>query len=254
MTLTYRFISLIGGSSLLFKETVRQIFRGKYEWNATFYQIYAVGVASFPVVMVTTMSIGMVMALQFGIGLAKFGGSLYIPKIVSLSVIKEFGPVFASIMVAARVGSGMTSEIGSMVVTEQVNAIQALGTSPIKKIVVPRVVGLFIALPVLCVAANILGVLGGFIVGVHDLGLDPMFYYQKIFETLKVSDYLSGFGKTFFFALMISVFACYYGLNVKVGTKEVGYATTKSVVTSCIAIMIGDYFLTKLFWLFEVWI
>ncbi len=253
MNLLNQLINLIGGASILFKEVIRQIFRGKYEWNATFYQIYAVGIASFPVVMITTTSIGMVMALQFGIGLSKFGGTLYIPKIVTVSVIKELGPVFASIMVAARVGSGMTSEIGSMVVTEQISAIQALGTSPIKKIVVPRVVGCFIALPILCVMANILGILGGLIVGVHDLGLDPLFYYQKIFETVKVADYLSGFGKTFFFAIIVSVFACYYGLNVKIGTKEVGFATTKSVVTSCIAIMIGDYFLTKLFWLFQLW-
>lgn len=250
---TQKLILFFGGTGQLFWQMLRQIRKGPFEWNAMFYQVYTIGISSFPVVIVTSVSIGMVMALQFGISLEKFGGTLYIPKIVSLSVIKEFGPVFTSIMIAARMGSGMTSEIGSMVVTEQIAAMQALGTSPIKKIVVPRVLGCLIALPLLCVAANTLGVLGGMTVGVIDLGLDPMFYMQKIFETIKVSDYLSGFGKTFFFALMISLFACYYGLNVSVGTKEVGFATTKSVVTSCIAIMIGDYFLTKLFWLIQVW-
>lgn len=243
-----------GQNGILFKEFVKELFSANPDWKAVWNQVTYVGSKSLPVVIVTSASIGMVMALQFGISLEKFGGTLYVPKIVSLSVIKEFGPVFTSIIVAARVGSGMTSEIGSMVVTDQVNAIRALGTSPVRKIVLPRILGCVIALPLLAVIANFVGVTGGLIVGVVDLGLDGNFYAQKIFETLKVYDYFSGVGKTFFFAIFISLFACHYGLNVKVGTKEVGFATTKSVVTSCVAIMIGDYFLSKMFWVLSEFI
>lgn len=247
-------VTFFGQNTVLFQEFLKELFRGQIDWKAVFHQVAYIGSKSLPVVLITSASIGMVMALQFGISLEKFGGTLYVPKIVSLSVIKEFGPVFTSIIIAARVGSGMTSEIGSMVVTDQVNAIRALGTSPIRKIVLPRILGCFIALPLLAVIANFVGVVGGMIVGVVDLGLDPYFYVQKIYDTLKVSDYFSGVGKTFFFAIFISLFACHYGLNVKVGTKEVGYATTKSVVTSCVAIMIGDYFLSKLFWVLTIWL
>jgi len=194
------------------------------------------------------------MALQFGLGLEKFGGKLYIPKIVSISIVREMGPVFTCLMLAARVGAGITSEIGSMTVTQQIDAIRALGTSPIKKIVIPRVLGCLIAIPILSLAANFVGIIGGLLVGSHDLGLDPIFYGQKVLNTLWLPDFLSGFGKTPVFALIISIVACYFGLNAKGGTQGVGNATTKSVVTSSIYILVGDYFLTKLFWVFEQWL
>ncbi|HEY1080458.1 MAG TPA: ABC transporter permease, partial [Bdellovibrio sp.] len=159
--------------------------------------------------------------------------------------------VFTSLMLAARVGAGIASEIGSMVVTQQVDAIRALGTSPIKKIVIPRVLACLITLPMLVTLANIVGNLGGLIVGAVELNLDPNFYFLKIMSTSSIQDYLSGFGKSFFFALFIAVPSCYFGLNVQNGTKEVGIATTKAVVTSSILIVVGDFFLSKLFWIFE---
>jgi phospholipid/cholesterol/gamma-HCH transport system permease protein len=174
-----------------------------------------------------------------------------VPKIVSLSIVRELGPVFACLMVASRVGAGFTSEIGSMKVTQQIDAIRALGTSPIKKIVIPRILASLIAVPLISVMATIIGIAGGVIVGMFDLQLDPWFYYQKIVTTVTLTDFFSGFGKTFFFALFISVTACYYGLHVSGGTRGVGRATTRSVVASCIFVVIGDYFLTKLFLLFE---
>ncbi len=248
------FLSVLGGSYLMFRETLKQIITKPIPYHLVIEQVYQIGLRSLPLVIVTIMSVGMVMALQFGISLEKFGGKIYVPKIVSLSVIREFGPVFTCIMIAARIGSGITSEIGSMLVTEQLDAMKALGTSPIRRIVVPRVLGCVIAIPILAVFANTVGVLGGLIVGVNDLGLDPLFYMQKVYTTIKIPDYVSGIVKTFFFSFMISVPACYLGFNIKGGTKGVGRATTESVVFASIAIMIGDYVLTKALWVIEKWI
>ncbi len=146
-------------------------------------------------------------------------------------------------MLAARVGAGIASEIGSMMVTQQVDAIRALGTSPIKKIVIPRLIACMIAVPILSGFAIFVGVIGGLIIGVTELNLDPKFYVQKIFETVRLYDYFSGFGKSFFFAVFIAIPSCYFGLNVADGTKGVGIATTRAVVVSSIFILIGDFFL-----------
>lgn len=162
--------------------------------------------------------------------------------------------MFTSLMLAARVGAGMASEIGSMVVTQQIDAIRALGTSPIRKIVLPRIIACLIILPLLVAMANVIGNAGGWLVGVSELGLDPQFYYRRILDTANIRDYLSGFGKTFFFALFIAVPSCYFGLTVKNGTQEVGMATRKAVVTSSLLILIGDYFLAKVFWILESWL
>jgi phospholipid/cholesterol/gamma-HCH transport system permease protein len=141
-----------------------------------------------------------------------------------------------------------------MTVTQQIDAIRALGTSPIKRIVIPRVLGAVIAIPLLSVAANFVGILGALVVGANDLGLDPTFFIQKVLSTIWVPDFMSGFGKTPVFALLIAVNACYFGLNVKGGTKGVGSATRQSVVTSSICILVGDYFLTKFFWVLGQWL
>lgn len=244
-------LRFFGGTALLTRQVLQEIFRRPLYFNLFYEQLYQIGVRSFPLTIVVALSVGMVMALQFGVGLEKFGGKLYIPKIVSVSIIRELGPVFASLMFAARVGAGITSEVGSMTVTQQVDAIRALGTSPIKQIVIPRVLACLVGLPLLCILANALGVFGGLLVGAMDLGLDPYFYYQKIVTSVAISDYVSGFMKTFFFAMFVALPSCYFGLNVSGGTQGVGLATTKSVVTTCILILIGDFLLTKLFLVFE---
>jgi len=217
-------------------------------------QIYHIGQKSLPLVIITSGSMGMVMSLQFGLGLEKFGGKFYVPKVLAVTVLREIGPMFTSLMLAARVGAGITAEIGSMVVTQQIDAIRALGTNPIKKIVIPRFLGCIISIPILCSLANIVGNLGGLIVGTSELNLDANFYILKIVTTVNLKDYLSGFFKTFFFASIISITACHFGLRVGNGTKAVGIATTRSVVVSCILILVCDFFLSKLFWLIEKWI
>lgn len=187
------------------------------------------------------------MALQFGYGLAKFGGTLYIPKIVALTILREMGPVFTSLLVAGRVGSGIASEVASMKVTQQIDAIRALGTSPIKRIVIPRVIGLMIALPILTLFADYIGLLGGMLVGAKELSINSEYFYAKAIDTLRLNDLLTGMAKTLVFAFFISVTACWRGLTTEGGTQGIGASTTWVVVTSSIFIMISDFFLTKLF-------
>lgn len=244
-------LHFIGGVGLLTRDVFREMFRGRVYFKLIAEQIYQIGMRSLPLIVITAVSIGMVMSLQFGLGLEKFGGKLYVPKLLAVTILREMGPVFTSLMLAARVGAGIASEIGSMVVTQQIDAIRALGTSPIKKIVIPRVLACLITLPILVSIANIVGNLGGLIVGAVELNLDPNFYFLKVMTTSSIQDYLSGFAKTFFFALFIAIPSCYFGLNVKEGTKEVGIATTKAVVVSSILIVVGDFFLSKLFWIVE---
>lgn len=243
-----------GGVGLLSMQILRELFRGPFYGKLFAEQVYVIGVKSLPLILITAGSIGMVMSLQYGLGLEKFGGKMYVPKLVTSTVLREMGPVFTSLMLAARVGAGIASEIGSMVVTQQIDAIRALGTSPIKKIVIPRVLACMITLPILVGVTNIVATIGGLIVGATELRLDPNFYYLKVLATAGIWDYASGLGKSFFFAFFISIPACYYGLNVKNGTKEVGMATTKAVVFASILILVGDFFLTKLFWVLEKWV
>jgi phospholipid/cholesterol/gamma-HCH transport system permease protein len=239
---------MFGGAWLLFLQSLRDLFTKPRYPRLVIDQLYSIGVESSALLLVTAGFSGMVMALQFGLGLEKFGGKLYVPKIVSLSIVREISPVFCSLMFAARVGAGIASEIASMVVTQQIDAIRVLGTSPIKRIVIPRMLACLIALPLLCVLGNFVGIIGAGIVGVTELGLDATFFYQKVLETVSLVDFLTGFLKTFFFALFISLTACHFGLSVQGGTQGVGRATTLAVVISSISVLISDYFLTKFFY------
>jgi phospholipid/cholesterol/gamma-HCH transport system permease protein len=247
-------LNFYGGTTLLIRDCLREGFKKPHYWGLLSEQIYQIGVKSFPLVFVTSVTIGMVMSLQFGFGLEKFGGKPYVPRLVASTIFREIGPMFTSLMLAARVGAGMASEIGSMVVTQQIDAIRALGTSPIKKIVLPRILACLIIVPILVAFANILGNLGGWVVGTSELGIDAQFYYRRVLDTATLKDYLAGIAKTIFFSLFISVPSCYYGLTVRNGTQEVGMATRKAVVTASLLILIGDFFLGKVFWMLEKWL
>jgi phospholipid/cholesterol/gamma-HCH transport system permease protein len=244
-------VIFFGGLGLLTREVLRVIFGSKPELKPTINQIYHIGIKSLPLIITTALVVGMVITLQSGNGLAKFGGTLYLPRAVSLSILWELGPLFTGLMVAARAGAGMTSEIGSMMVTQQIDAMRALGTSPIKKIVVPRVIGCFVALPILVAVTDFLGIFGSLVVGSNQFHLDPHFFMQKISTAFHAFDYLSGFSKSFFFSFFISLPACHFGLQVREGAQEVGQATTKSVVVASTLILIGDFFLTRFFWVFS---
>lgn len=240
-------LEFLGGSFVLGVDCVCELIRPPFYLHLTIEQVFLIGVRSFLLVAVTALATGSVMALQFGYGLEKFGGQLYVPKVLSLSFVREMGPVFTSLLVAARIGSGITAEVGSMNVTQQIDAIRALGTSPIKKIVIPRLLATMIALPILGMFANFIGIFGGMLVTVKELGQTPDFFFAKALETLTLNDVMMGIVKTLFFAVFIALTACYRGMKTSGGTRGVGDSTTWVVVTTNIFIMISDFFLTKLY-------
>jgi phospholipid/cholesterol/gamma-HCH transport system permease protein len=243
---TINFFRTCGGIALLAKQSIQELFTPPFYFGLTAEQIVVIGAQSLLLVAITGITSGAVMTLQFGYGLEKFGGKLYIPKVVGLSIVREMGPVFTSLMVAGRMGSGMAAEIGSMRVTQQIDAIRALGTSPIKRIVIPRLVAMLICLPLLTLFADMLGIFSGMLVGM-ELGLGGQFFIEKVYETLTFNDYWTGTAKTLFFAFFIVIISCYRGLNTEGGTRGVGDSTTWAVVMSSITVLVGDFFLTKLF-------
>src|SRR5579862_9054946 len=185
-----------GGIYLLTKDLVSDLRTRPFYPFLVIEQMYQIGIRSLTLVSATALSTGMVMALQFGYGLERFGGKLYVPKVVALSLVRELGPVFTSLMLAGRIGAGITAEIGSMNVTQQIDAIRALGTSPIKKIVIPRVLGCLIVLPMLTVIANFVGILASLIICKAELGIDSLFFYQKVVYTVVLTDFVVGVAKT----------------------------------------------------------
>jgi phospholipid/cholesterol/gamma-HCH transport system permease protein len=240
-------IEFSGGFAHLLRDIVRDLVRPPLYFRLILDQVYFIGVNSFLLVAVTGLASGSVMALQFGFGLAKFGGTLYVPKITSLSILREMGPVFTSLLVAGRIGSGIAAEVSSMKVTQQIDAIRALGTSPIKRIVIPRVLASMIALPLLTLFADYIALWGAMIICKLELGIGQSFFIAKTLETVKSADLFSGMLKTVVFAFFISITACWKGFNTEGGTEGVGNSTTWVVVSSSIFILVSDFFLTKLF-------
>ncbi len=237
----------VGNLTDLAGQTVEQMRRGPIERPLVMAQLEQVGVRSLGIVIITSAFIGMVLALQTAYALADFGGKLFIGTVVSLSLVRELAPVLMSLMVGGRVGAGITAEIGTMKVTEQIDALRALAANPVRKLVVPRVVATTLMFPLLTIVSIALGILGGMLIAVANLNLDANFYLRSVIETVKYNDLASGIGKTFFFGFSTSLIACFNGLRTSGGADGVGRATTQTVVTSAITVLIMDFFLTKLF-------
>ena len=242
-------IRFLGGLSFLLRDIVLELKTKPFYFKLFLHQIYEIGWRSLPIVFVTAACGGMVLTLQFGFTLEKFGGKIYSPKILGLAIFREFGPVFTSLILAGRVGAGITAEIGAMKVTQQIDALVALGTSPIKRIVIPRYLGGLVAMPFLCVFSCTVSILCGALVGYFELDLDMLYFIYKVFDTTTLHDFFSGYIKTYFFSSFITLTACYFGMQVSQGTYQVGSATTKAVVYSSVLIVLGDYLLTKLYWM-----
>lgn len=247
----FHLISFVGGSVGLLMNAVRSIFKPPFHFDLFLEQCYSLGIRSSSLVFITAASTGFVMALQFGYGLERFGGKLYVPKVVGMSILRELGPVLTCLMLAGRVGSGIAAEIGSMNVTQQIDAIRALGTDPIKRIVIPRILAMLLMAPLLTIFSDLVGICGGMLISILELNITPDFFLYEGLISLKLNDFTLGITKTVLFGLLISLTGCYYGLNTKGGTQGVGKATNHAVVTSSILIVISDFVLTKLFWIFE---
>ena len=236
-------------------KSVRFVFARPFYLTDMFQQMDAMGVQSLGIVLLTGFFTGMVLALQSSVQLRTFGATQYIGSLVAASMIRELGPVLAGLMVAGRVGSGVAAQIGSMKVTEQIDALNTLGTDPIKKLVTPRVLAGVVMLPVLTVINDLVGIAGGNLIANIYVGLPTSFYWQTVWQQIAnggfslgivPNDFIQGLVKPLVFGLIIAVTACYYGLATTGGTEGVGVATTRTVVASSISILIVDYFLTQL--------
>jgi phospholipid/cholesterol/gamma-HCH transport system permease protein len=209
-------------------------------------QMDDIGVGSLPIVLLSGFFIGAVMVLQTGQQFQRFGQVSLTGDIVSLALVRELGPTITGLLVAGRCSSGIASELGSMLVTEQVDAMRAMGTDPSRKLVSPRVLASLITVPLLTTISVFVGLLGGMVASVFSLRLSPTTFWQRAIAILEFSDLMQGFTKSLLFAFILSTVGCYKGLNVRGGTQGVGRATTQSVVVSSVMIIIADTFLTKL--------
>jgi phospholipid/cholesterol/gamma-HCH transport system permease protein len=246
-------LELLGGLSQLTYDTVCCAFTPPFNPREIIRQIDHIGVKSISIAGVAAAFTGLVLALQTAYGLSRFGAKAYVGIIVSLSMVRELGPVLTALLVGGRVGSGITAELGSMKVTEQIDAMRAMGANPVKKLVVPRVLSTMLVLPLLTVMADILGILGGMVISRYEFQVDYHFYYNTVTRNLTLADIVSGLGKTVVFGFIIAIVGCYKGLATVGGTEGLGRATTATVVTSAIAVIISDFFLTKFFWWLEGW-
>jgi len=210
-------------------------------------QLDLIGFGSLTVVLLSGLFTGMALASQSGLTLDQFGARPVVGRLVSASMIKELGPVLTALMLTGRIGSGIAAELGSMVVSDQINALRALGTDPVRKLVVPRMIaGIFMA-PVLTVIADFIGISGGWVVARYQLQVNSSLYWASVTKALYMHDVWMGLAKPFVFGFLIATIACYVGLRTSGGTAGVGKATTLSVVAGSVAVIAADFFVTQFF-------
>src|SRR5688572_20735952 len=240
-------VEYLGGLGTVITQTARAAVTRPFYGSEVLAQMDELGVKSVSITGITALFTGMVLAPQTAYALAAFGGKMFIGQVVAVSLLRQLGPVLPALMVGGRVGSGITAELGSMTVTEQVDALRSMALSPIRRLVLPRVLAVVIMLPILTAIADVLGILGGLFIAVVELQMTPPDYLNSIWNHLAIQDITSGIAKTFFFGLEVAIIGCYNGLQVSGGASSVGQATTRTVVLASISILISDFFLTKLF-------
>jgi phospholipid/cholesterol/gamma-HCH transport system permease protein len=238
--------SELGDMALMFAQTLKWVVRPPYRLHNLFKQLEFVGVKSLFIVVLTGLFTGMVLALQGFHGFRKFGGTAILGGVVALSLTRELGPVLTALMVTARAGSAMAAELGTMKVTEQVDAMLTMAVHPLHYLVAPRLLAGMIMVPLLTVVDVFVGIVGGFFVSVYLLHVDPGTYMQRMLEMVTLSDLNNGLFKSFVFGLLITLICCYEGLQARGGAEGVGAVTTRAVVLAAMAIVAGDYILTAL--------
>ena len=245
---TLALISEMGTVIIFFCQTLRGTFSKPFYLGNLLKQMEQIGVNSVPVVLTTALSTGMVLALQSYTGFKRFGAQSLVGAVVSLSMTRELGPVLTGLMVAGRAGASMAAELGTMRVTEQIDALHTLATNPMKYLVVPRFLASTIMMLFLSALGMYIGILGGYFVGVKVLGTNPVTYINQSINNTEVSDIWYGLIKSLIFGAVVGLIGCYKGFNTEGGAEGVGKATTGAVVVSCMLILILDYFLSALLW------
>jgi len=233
--------------SILSGRSITHLFKPPFYIRDTFTQMDLIGVGSLTIIVLTGLFTGMVLALQSGYELEAFGAKMYVGRLVSITMVRELGPVLSALMLAGRISSGIAAELGSMEVGEQISALRAMGTDPIRKLVIPRMLAGVVAAPVLAIVADAFAILGGYLVAHIFIGQSSTFYWTSAMDAILFEDLFTGMGKPIFFGFIVSMVGCYFGLSTTGGTEGVGRSTTRAVVTASIMILVVDFFLTKLF-------
>ncbi|MBI4227897.1 MAG: ABC transporter permease [Candidatus Omnitrophica bacterium] len=242
------FFSYLGGTSLLFGRTVVSAVTTPFRRRLAIEQMDKVGVQSVPIVFLTALFTGIVLGMQTAYQLQQIGAETYIAKIVGLSIVRELGPVLTALVVTGRVGASITAELGTMRVTEQIDALESLATSPIQYLVVPRFVALLVMLPLLTVVADVVGIFGGYLLGVYKLGISPTLYLQMTWDVIQLKDVFTGLFKSALFAMIVATVASFEGFSTTGGAEGVGRSTTLAVVVSFILIVAADCLATAVFY------
>jgi phospholipid/cholesterol/gamma-HCH transport system permease protein len=242
-----KFLAHVGRLSAFTGTAVMHTVRPPFYPRLILREMIEIGYFSLPVVGLTAIFSGMVLALQSYTGFARFSAEGAVATVVVLSMTRELGPVLAGLMVAGRIGASMAAEIGTMRVTEQIDALTTLSTNPFKYLVAPRLIAGLFMLPLLVAVADVIGVFGGYIVGVYKLGFNPSTYIARTWEYLQPLDVISGLTKAAVFGFLISLMGCYNGYYSKGGAQGVGQATTNAVVSSAIVILTSNYIITALY-------
>jgi len=245
----------VQGYFALMQRAVRFIVTPPFYWEDTIRQMDLIGVGSLPIVILTGLFTGMVLALQSSVELSTFGATVYVGNLVGASMVRELGPVLSALMVTGRIGSAIAAELGSMRVTEQIDAMESMGTDPIKKLVTPRLIATMVMLPALTVVADLVGIVGGMIVAITHLQIPPDVYMRGVWDTIASNglvagffprDFVGGLGKPVVFGAVIALTGSFYGLHTVGGTEGVGRSTTRTVVTASVWILAVDYLLTQI--------
>jgi phospholipid/cholesterol/gamma-HCH transport system permease protein len=236
-----------GELAQLTAKAFRTLVTPPYEGGRWLREMEQIGVRSLGVAAVTTIFTGMVLALQTAYSLPTLGIKYYIGTVVSKSLVRELGPVLTALIVGGRIGAGMTAELGTMKVSEQIDALRSMAADPVKKLVAPKLMATLIMLPALTILGDAFGTLGGLFIAVFQLDITAGFYMNDVIDAVTLSDVWSGIGKSIFFAYFITIIGCYNGLKARGGADGVGRATTNTVVLASIMVLVSDFFLTKLF-------
>jgi phospholipid/cholesterol/gamma-HCH transport system permease protein len=237
----------VGAATRLAGATARRMVTPPFEVREVLRQMDRIGVGSLNLTNITALFTGLVLAVQTAYTLAAFGARLYIGEVVALSLVRELGPVLTALMVGGRVGAGITAEIGTMTVTEQVDALRSMASDPVRKLVAPRAWATVVMLPLLTILADAMGIFGGMLIAVLQEGLTAGFYFQHAFRLLDFQDIAMGLSKPVLFAYLIAIIACHNGLRARGGADGVGRATTRTVYASAIGVLVSDFLITKLF-------
>lgn len=240
------FLAAAGRLTIFAINAISHCVRPPFYFRLIGQQMVDIGYYSLPVVGLTTLFAGMVLALQSYTGFARFSAEGAIPNVVVLSMTRELGPVLAGLMIAGRIGAAMAAELGTMRVTEQIDALETLSTNPYKYLVVPRIIAGVTMMPLLVLVGNVVGVFGGYVVSIYKLGFNASAYLQNTWDFLELSDVTSGLIKAAMFGFLVSLMGCYHGYQSRGGAQGVGAATTNAVVSASILILIFNYIITEL--------